>query len=178
LPLGRRRACAWFPPRWRPLPRAVQSRGTVRGGLLLYFAYDANIEPSRLSQVAPQAEFRFIAHLPEWRLHFPIPNGSGGLPSVRPEAGNTVWGAVFSVPDPDLAQLNAKEQEEGRVPTTTQAMDREGRRHDVLVHICSNEVNGEFDPERPYLEAMVAGSRHWKLPAGWVACLEEHLEAI
>jgi hypothetical protein len=167
-----------FPFRRRRRVGTVQSRGTVRGGLLLYFAYDANIEPSRLSEVAPRAEFRFIAHLPEWRLHFPIPNGSGGLPSVRPESGNTVWGAVFSVPDTDLPDLNAREHEEGRVPTTTQAMDREGRRHDVLVHVCGNEVNGEFDPERPYLEAMVAGSRHWKLPAGWVANLEEHLEAL
>jgi hypothetical protein len=89
-----------------------------------------------------------------------------------------VWGAVFSVPEEELAGLNAQEQEEGRVPTTTQAMDREGRRHDVLVHVCSTEVNGEFNPERPYLEAMVAGSRHWKLPAGWVANLEEHLETL
>jgi hypothetical protein len=89
-----------------------------------------------------------------------------------------VWGAVFAVPDDDLATLNAREQEEGRVATSTQAMDREGRRHDVVVHVCESEVNGEFVPERPYLEAMVAGCRHWKLPAGWVANLEEHLEDL
>jgi hypothetical protein len=89
-----------------------------------------------------------------------------------------VWGAVFSVPEDQVPALNASEEAEGRTPTTTQAMDREGRRHDVLLHVCGTEVNGEFDPSRPYLEAMVAGSRHWKLPAGWVANLEEHLEDI
>ena len=56
--------------------------------------------------MAPGAAFEFIAHLPEWRLHFPIPNGEGGLPSVRPEPGNTVWGAIFSVGKADLAALD------------------------------------------------------------------------
>lgn len=159
-------------------PRRRYNRGTVRGGLLLYFAYDANIEPTRLTRIAPGAEFRFIAHLPEWRLHFPIPNGAGGLPSVRPEAGNTVWGAVFELPDGEVAALNTAEETEGRVATTTQAMDREGRRHDVLLHVCSAEPNGEYHPEPAYLQAMLAGSRHWKLPAGWVANLEEHLDSF
>lgn len=144
--------------------------------VLLYFAYDANIEPARLAGVAPGAEFRFIAHLPEWRMEFPIPNGDGGLPSVRPESGNTVWGAVFHVPKAQVACLNAAEADEGRVPTTTQAMDREGRRHEVLVHVSEQEPNGEYRPEPRYLEMMVSGGRHWQLPAGWVASLEEHLE--
>jgi hypothetical protein len=142
----------------------------------LFFAYDANIDPARLAGVAPGAEFQFIAHLPEWRLEFPIPNGDGGLPSVRPESGNTVWGAVFHLRKSDVDALNAAEADEGRVPTTTQAMDREGRRHDVLVHVSAQEPNGEFRPEPGYLRLMVTGGRHWQLPAGWVASLEEHLE--
>jgi hypothetical protein len=157
--------------------RTVQSSGTVRGGALLYFAYDANIDPSRLAAVAPEAEFRFIAHLPEWRLTFSIPNGDGGLPSVHPEAGNAVWGAVFSIGDLDLAAVNDLEAGEGRGPRTAHAMDREGRRHEVVVHVCES-WNGEFQPERSYLELMVSGGRHWHLPAGWVANLEEHLDGF
>jgi hypothetical protein len=130
-----------------------------------------------LAEVAPSAEFKFIAHLPEWRLHFPIPNGDGGLPSVRPESGNTVWGAVFEVTSSDLEALHAREADEGRVPRETQAMDREGRRHRVFVHVCDSP-NGEMSPARSYLELMVSGGRHWHLPAGWVASLEEHLEDI
>ena len=144
---------------------------------LLYFAYDANLDPDRITGVAPGAEFRFIAHLPEWRLHFPIPNGDGGLPSVRPESGNTVWGAVFAIGNGDLNSLNDHQETEGRAPRTAQAMDREGHRHEVVVHVCTSE-NGEFRPERGYLQRMVVGSRHWKLPAGWVASLEEHLEDL
>jgi gamma-glutamylcyclotransferase (GGCT)/AIG2-like uncharacterized protein YtfP len=144
----------------------------------LFFAYDANIDPARLQGVAPGAEFQFIAHLPEWRMTFSIANGDGGLPAVRPESGNTVWGAVFRLPAADVDALNELEAGEGRVPTTTQAMDREGRRHDVLVHVAESEPNGEFRPEPDYLQAMVSGGRHWKLPAGWVASLEEHFEDL
>ncbi|MCB2223640.1 MAG: gamma-glutamylcyclotransferase [Actinobacteria bacterium] len=147
-------------------------------GPKLYFAYDATIDPARLADVAPGAEFQFIAHLPEWRLTFPIPNGDGSLPSVHPESGNTVWGAVFSLPSSDLDGLNQAHEQEGRVPTTTQAMDREGRRHDVLVHVAGNGAAAEGRPEQGYLARMVGGGRHWRLPAGWIASLEEHLEGL
>ena len=155
----------------------VESPGTAEEGALLYFAYDANMEPTRLGAVAPGARFCFIAHLPEWRLHFPIPNGDGGLPSVRPQSGNTVWGAVFAMEEPELKALNARQAKEGRVAKTAQAMDREGHRHQVVVHVCES-ANGELHPDPFCLRAMVAGSRHWHLPAGWTASLEEHLGEV
>lgn len=142
---------------------------------MLYFAYDAHIDPARLADVAPEAEFAFIAHLPEWRMEYSIPNGAGGLPSVRPLPGNTVWGAVFTIAESDRVGLDAAEAAEGRIPITIQAMDREGRRHDVLTHAGGSATNGEHPPEAGYVRHMVDGARHWKLPAGWVASLEEHL---
>ncbi len=110
-------------------------------------------------------------------MHFPIPNGDGGLPSVYPEAGNTVWGAVFEIPRSGLDALHDHEAAEGRTPVEAQAMDREGRRHKVLVHVCEHP-NGDIPPAPGYLQLMVAGGRHWRLPAGWVASLEEHLEDV
>ncbi|NQV05426.1 hypothetical protein HQ535_02665 [bacterium] len=97
---------------------------------------------------------------------------------MRPEPGNTVWGAIFSVGKNDLAALDANETSKGRQAIKAKAMDREGRRHDVVVHVSAGEPNGEYSPERSVLEAMVSGGRHWKLPAGWVASLEEHLEDL
>lgn len=145
---------------------------------MFYFAYDANIDPDRIVELAPGAAFEFIAHLPEWKMEFSILNGSGGLPSVRPLPGNTVWGAIFTVPDKELAAIDALEAEEGRVRTTTQAMDREGRRHDVVTHVSDGNGDATYDPEQEYLRLMVRGGRHWSLPTGWVASLEEHLESF
>lgn len=129
--------------------------------------------------MAPGAEFRFIAHLPEWGLDFPIAgNGwSGGLPTVRPASGSTVWGAVFDVPDDEFPALDAAEEAEARSATTVEAMDRTGKRHQVVVH--RYDGNGQPLPPSPeYLSIMLAGSRHWQLPAGWIAGLEEHLRTV
>jgi len=160
----------------RPPSAAGYTFGSRNGVDLLYFAYNANIDPERIGTIAPGAAFEFIAHLPEWKMEFTILNGAGGLPNVRPLPGNTVWGAIFSVPKQELAAIDDQEASEGRVPTTIQAMDRQGRRHAVITHVSLEGAGAEFDPEKPYLKLMVQGGRHWELPMGWVASLEEHLE--
>lgn len=156
------------PPRWE--------------AALLYFAYNARISPEQMKKVAPEAEFQFIAHLPEWGLEFPIANESWGgtLPAVKPEPGSTVWGAVYELPDDDLKALDQIEAEEQRVGRTAEAMDRTGKRHQVVVHLLDGKAtangNGNGRPAPDYLELMVAGSKHWSLPFGWIAGLEEHLD--
>ena len=143
---------------------------------MLYFAYTALIDPARLGEHAPEAEFQFVAHLPETQLIFPHRNGTweGVLPSVKPEPGNTVWGAIFDVPSEQLSALDICEKEEGRVRVTMSAMDRSGKRHQVATHVY--EENGkQHTPSSEYMAIVVAGSRHWKLPAGWIAGLEEYV---
>lgn len=145
----------------------------------LVFAYTAQMSPARLAESAPSAEFKFIAHLPETRLVFPIKDGNwnGGLPSVRAESGNTVWGAVFEVPSKDLGALNAVESSEGRRPSGDfKAVDRAGRSHKVVTHVASGDTDNEHTPSREYMEMVVGGARHWNLPTGWVAGLEEYVE--
>ena len=145
----------------------------------LYFAYTAMISPHRISEVAPDAAFQFIAHLPETRLVFPLEDSDwhGGLPSVVAEAGNTVWGAVFEIPERSAKAISRAEAGEGRVASTDfKAVDREGRRHQVLTHIHNGTTGGSYVPSRAYMALVVEGGRHWGLPTGWVAGLEEYVE--
>lgn len=147
---------------------------------ILYFAYTALISPDRLSEAAPSAEFHFIAHLPEAELVFPIfdEDLGGGLPSVRPMGGQSVWGAVFEVPEQQAAGLDRAEQQEGRTPFDGfTAVDRQGGRHQVRTHTAppSSELEQQHPPSPEYMETVVKGARHWGLPAGWVAGLEEHV---
>ena len=149
---------------------------------MLYFAYNARISPEEMKKAAPGATFQFIAHLPEWGLEFPIANESwgGALPAAKPESGSTVWGAVYELSKTDLVSLDKIEAGEQRSAKTVEAMDRSGKRHDVLVHLLdgtpTTNGNGLSAPAPAYLKLMVEGSRHWSLPFGWIAGLEEHLE--
>lgn len=133
-----------------------------------------------MAAVAPAAEFQFIAHLPEWGLDFPIEDGAwgGALPTVVPQTGSTVWGAVFDVSAKDLEAINEAEADEHRTPSVVEAMDRNGKRHQVRLHIHTGNGNGngQYRPSTDYLSVMLEGSRHWSLPAGWIAGLEEHLQ--
>lgn len=130
-----------------------------------------------MTEVAPSAEFQFIAHLPEWGLEFPISgNGwAGGLPTVTPREGSTVWGAVFAVPETEAEALDSVESSEQRIASSVEAMDRTGVRHQVVTHLYDGPFNGSHDPAPEYVQLMLQGSRHWDLPFGWIAGLEEHL---
>ncbi len=151
----------------------------AREAALLYFAYTARIDPAQMAEVCPDAEFQFIAHLPQWGLDWPIPGSDwdGGLPSVKPDASSTVWGAVFQVPDGQFGNLDAAESSEGRTARSIEAMDRNGKRHTVTTHVHDGNGGGPLAPSADYVTIMLDGSRHWSLPAGWIAGLEEHLRA-
>lgn len=145
---------------------------------MLYFAYTARIEPSKMAEVSPGAAFAFIAHLLDWGLEFPISgNGwKGGLPSVRPNEGDTVWGAVFTVPEDESAALDAAESAEQRQRHTVEAIDRTGGRHQVVTHRAPRNGTSQLRPAPDYVELMLDGSRHWELPVGWIVRLEDHLD--
>jgi hypothetical protein len=77
----------------------------------------------------------------------------------------------------ELQAVDGLESGEGRALTTVEIMDRNGRRHDVVTHLHNGNGNGELKPSAEYLELMLEGGRHWHLPAGWIAGLEEHLQS-
>ncbi len=144
---------------------------------VLYFAYAALIAPEQMADVAPGADFEFIAHLPEWGLSFGIVgNGwDGGLPTAVPAQGSTVWGAVYSIAQDELPGIDLVESGEGRSPVDVDAIDRVGKRHNVMTHIADGSGLPSLEPSYEYLELMVHGSRHWGLPVGWVIGLQDHL---
>lgn len=120
-----------------------------------------------MSGVAPAARFDRIAHLPAHRLGF---NGEG-QPVAIPDEEHTLWGAMFSVPDEQFS--NFVSAASGPVTVTTAwAVDRSGERYQV--EVLSGDDRGR--PRDSVVEHMLAGARHWELPAGWVAGLEDLID--
>lgn len=137
---------------------------------MLFFTYGGMMDPEKLHKVAPGATFQFIAHLPETRLIFPTEDGR---PSVEPAPGNTVWGAVFEVSAAELKAITAHEEARGRhLQKDVKAVDRSGHKYPVAVF--AHAARGEqHPPSKEYMRSVVAGARHWHLPTGWVAGLED-----
>jgi gamma-glutamylcyclotransferase len=146
----------------------------------LYFAYTSILNPRKIASEAPSAEFRLIAHLPETKLIFPHTTDGfdGVLPSVIPEPGNTVWGALFVVDEAALAGITASEKLESRVISYDfKAVDREGKRHSVVTHVFDGvPTESDARPSKDYMSRIITGARHWSLPAGWIAGLDEYLD--
>ena len=144
---------------------------------ILLFAYDALLDPDELTRSAPSAEFLFTAHYPETRLDFADDRSGGPGPTLVKDSGNTVWGAVFSVPAAEADNLTSMMHRTGRVLglQDQKAVDRDGNKHDCLTFVIPGEPT-EQRPSAAYFEAMVRGARHWELPAGWILGLEDLAE--
>ena len=137
---------------------------------MIFFSYSGLMDPEQLQALAPKANFQFIAHLPETKLTFPT---ADGRPSIELAAGNTVWGAVFEITNAELKAITAHEATFGQKPMKdVKAVDRSGNKYSVAVfaHPSNSERNR---PSADLMRRVVAGARHWQLPTGWVAGLED-----
>lgn len=110
--------------------------------------------------------FERIAHLPAHRLGF----DPSGAAVVVADEGHTVWGGVFTMDEAEVDQVAAIHADHDA--ETAWAVDREGDRFEVLVF---SGRDGGRAGERAVAH-MLAGARHWNLPAGWVVGLEDLID--
>jgi hypothetical protein len=141
---------------------------------ILYFAYDASLDPDRLSAASPGARFLFTAHYPETRLAF-VESASGGrpVPTLIKDPSHTVWGGVFEVPGEEASALVAAFSDGRSDRFDERAVDREGNKHECLTFIADGNGASETLPDPDYVSAMIRGAKHWSLPAGWVLGLDD-----
>jgi len=145
---------------------------------LLYFAYESDIDPEVMAKRCAVFRFRFVAHLPEHKLVFPLVSESwgGGVASVEPTQGETVWGVIYEVPDAQAKALDKLQAAEGReTRTRVEVMDREGKRHQAVTYRAKDN-SPRHKPSKRFIQTVVGGSRKWELPAGWIAGVEELTE--
>jgi AIG2-like family len=160
-------------------PRIPRCPRRSKGVPVLYFTYTSRLAPELIADVAPEAEFKFIAHIPEHGVRFPInaDGWQGGLPTAVPDPSSTVWGVVYDVPKDNIDAIEAIEAQEKRIRTEVETMDRMGQRHHVVTFLCLEDGN-DAAPSAAYLELMLAGSQHWDLPIGWIMGLKQALASV
>lgn len=137
-----------------------------------FFIYADNLNPTQLKRRAPEHKLVCKAYLPDHTIHFSRWSSQWrcGLASVAPSAGEQVWGVVLEITEEDLKLLD---EYEGEVPpgayrhVSVTVITESGEKVLVATH-AANPI-GKFKPKEHYLEWVMKGVRHWKLPE---ACLE------
>ncbi len=137
-----------------------------------FFVYGDNLNPTQLKRRAPEHQFVCKGSLPDHTLQFCRWSSQWrcGLASVGPSPGEQVWGIILEITDEDLKILDDFEGEvvEGafrHLPITV--INEEGEKMLVMTHAAT--PIGKFKPKEHYLEWVIKGVNHWKLPE---ACLE------
>jgi len=151
---------------------------------MLYFAYASNLDPELMRHHAPGHRVVGLASLKDHRLAFPrfSAEWGGGLAAPQLAHGETVWGMVYDLSDEDLRGLDEKEG--FRAPADQHnACDRETATVDLTrpddgsiprrlrPYIYLPRASNPTAPSRRYLDTIVRGARHHRLPEEYVARL-------
>ncbi len=132
-----------------------------------FFVYADNLNPTQLARRAPEHRFVGKAYLPDHTILFCRWSSQWrcGLGSISPSPGERVWGIVVDITDEDLKVLD---EFEGDVPTgafrhvQVTVIDEAGEKQLVTTHVAA--PIGKFKPKAHYLDWVVKGIKHWKLP--------------
>jgi gamma-glutamylcyclotransferase len=150
---------------------------------MLYFAYGSNMHSAQIKCRCPLAEFVCRAKLPAHRLAFTLKSATRdcGVADVVPDQTKEVWGVVYELPDNELKKLDRKEGYRPGRPNDQNEYTREDhyvwREGDVTRQLLVALYRGhpQLDPPLPsdnYKELIVAGAKHWNLPAEYIRELE------
>ena len=132
-----------------------------------FFLYGDHLNPTQLKRRAPEHRFLILAALPEHTIKFCRWSSQWrcGLASVIPSPGEQVWGAVFEVTDEDLKLMDHFEEDvppsafrQVQVTVLTEAGEK------IPVTTYAATPIGKFKPKAHYLDWVMKGLKHWKLP--------------
>ena len=151
---------------------------------MLYFAYGSNLDPDQMKDQCPDHTVVGVAVLHDHRLGFPLYSNlwNSGVAGLVHAHGERVWGVLYDLSDPDM---NALDQHEGwkgphnqhnlyerEVVTVELVRADDGsvpRR--VRATTYFPRVANPSPPSRRYLDTVLRGARHHRLP-------EEYLDRL
>ena len=151
---------------------------------MLYFAYGSNLDPDQMRERCPRHRVVGLAALHEHRLMFPLFSirWGGGVASVQPHHGETVWGMLHELTEEDFESLDVHEgfrapgnqhniydREQATVELVRPDDGSVPRRVRTSIYLA--RPSNPSPPSRRYLDALVKGARHHRLPEEYVAAL-------
>ena len=157
---------------------------------MLYFAYGSNLDPDQMRARCPDSRVVGLAALHDHRLTFPLhsEHWGGGAAGVTHTRGRTVWGVLYEVSESDLATLdqiegwkgpgdhhNLSDRDLAAVELTRPDDGSVPRRVRATTYFA--RTLNPTPPSRRYLDTILRGARHHRLPAEYIEWLES-LEVV
>jgi gamma-glutamylcyclotransferase (GGCT)/AIG2-like uncharacterized protein YtfP len=151
---------------------------------MLYFAYGSNLDLAQMTARCPGLKVVGLAEMHDHKLGYPLTSHDwgGGVASPQLAHGQSVWGVVYELTDADLEALDRYEGYRGPKDQHN-VYDREAvfvelRRPDdgsiprrVRVWCYFARPANPAPPSRRYLDAVLQGARHHRLPDDYIARL-------
>jgi gamma-glutamylcyclotransferase len=149
---------------------------------MLNFAYGSNMDWHQMRERCPSSRFVGIAVLRDHKLAFTrgsVKRGCG-VADVVGKDGSEAWGVVYEIADLDVGKLDVSEGfRPGRDKNSYYRreclvfLDGEDQRPlTVSAYFADRQPNPPL-PNAAYKNLILAGARHWHLPAEYISELEE-----
>ena len=151
---------------------------------MLYFAYGSNLDPEQMQSRCPGAAVVGLAALHDHRLAFPLYSNHwrGGVSSIQLAHAQTVWGMLFDLSEEQMLGLdrfegfrgpgdqhNVYDREQITVELTRPDDGSFPRRVRAWAYVA--RPSNPSPPSRRYLETVLRGARHHRLPEEYIAKL-------
>lgn len=149
----------------------------------LYFAYGSNLDWTQMHGRCPGAVKMSVAVLPKHRLAFThLSRGRDcGVADVIEDSDAEVWGVVYEITDADRESLDKSEgykrtSDSGAYlwrPKRVLIADWAEQALDVFAYVVARPQLSGYLPSRAYVGQIIAGARHWQLPAAYLITLSK-----
>jgi gamma-glutamylcyclotransferase len=140
---------------------------------MYYFAYGSNMNWPQMQRRCPSSRFISIGRLINYQ--FGITRHSRlrdcGTANIYPVPGESVWGIVFDIAEPELVLLDRFKDGYHRAIPPVFAAEKSNQPLDALVYVAAIECDVPL-PNRDYKRLMIEGARHGGLPAAYRIMLE------
>lgn len=148
---------------------------------MIYFAYGADLNPSRMAQNVPGHKSLGVARLKDWWIAFPrySPTEGSAIIGLVGQPGAVVWGALYEVPDSDVPILDSIFGFDPDGPPRLNEyirrdveVERYGRAYHVVAntYVCVPD-NDISQPTAAYMALLLDGARYHGLPRAYIGAL-------
>lgn len=139
---------------------------------MLYFAYGSNLNPQQMDERCPGFHVHARGSVEGYKLTFPryCIGWAGGVASIEPEAGQTVWGVLYEVTQDHIDALDGFEAiDKGEYTRDSiEVLLDTGQSVTAITYFANPEPEGPMPPSRQYLDAILRGARFHKLPEAYI----------